>query len=153
MSRSFLLVALSLSLVGCPGEKKKTDEKALQASGAGAPATAGLGEVTTVLSVTLQGGGVEVQRGGAWSAQRIGQPLAASTTLRTPAGIRARIALRDGTVLHLNESTQLELQGGRALRLQSGELLAEVTPAEKGKAPLVIQTAAGQVRVTGTKLN
>ena len=151
-ARSFLLATLSLSLAACPGEKK-TNEKALQASGAGAPVAAGLGEVTTVLSVTLQGAGVEAQRGGAWSAQRIGQPLAADTVLRTAAGIRARISLRDGTVLHLNESTQLQLQGARALRLQSGELLAEVAPGEKGKAPLVIETAAGRVRVTGTKLN
>jgi hypothetical protein len=148
-SRALAVVASLLTLLaGCVNNKDKQSAKVAATT---TPTTAGVGEVTTILSVKLEpGAGVEVQSGDTWTAHRVGQPIAVGATLRTGQGIRARLALRDGTVLHVNEGTQLRLVAARQLALRAGELLAEVAPAT---SPLVIDTAAGAVRVTGTKLN
>jgi tetratricopeptide (TPR) repeat protein len=150
-SRALAVVASLLTLLaGCVKNKNK-DKQSAQVLTTAAPTASGVGEVTTILSVKLEpGAGVEVQSGGVWTAQRVGQPITVGATLRTGSGIRARLALRDGSVLHVNEGTQLQLVASRQLALRGGELLAEVTPAS---SPLVIDTAAGAIRVTGTKLN
>jgi len=132
------------------GGCEKNRRPAAGEAGAAGPA----GKVTTTLSVgDLKGSGIQVKdRSSQWKPHRVGQVIDHGAALRTAAGARARFALNDGVVVHLNEKTELELTGPGKLRVIFGAVLVERSP-EEGKAPLTIRTPAGAVRLTGTKVH
>ncbi len=78
--------------------------------------------------------------------------LAVGDTLRTQAGERRRVALPDNSVLYVNQNTSVTLAQGRRLTLSSGEVFLEVTPADHGVDPLVVQTPQRDVMAVGTRL-
>ena len=113
-------------------------------------ATGPAGKVSSVLSVgDLKGTGIQVSSGasGKWQAHRVGQVISHGALLRTVAGARARFALNSGAVVHLNEKTELKLEGPGKLRLSSGAVLVELS--SPGKAAMAIQTPTGTVQLTG----
>ncbi len=141
----FCSLALAIIAAGCTTKPKETTPTA--------PATP-LGKVTAILSVTLEGRAALQTRtsGKLWSALHVEQQVGLGSEIRTPPGVQARLDLKDGTVLRLNESTQLTFEASRKLSLKEGELLAEVSPGGEAN-PFYIETPVGHLRVTGTKLN
>jgi tetratricopeptide (TPR) repeat protein len=141
-------VALACTLIlGCSSKSNQGRERADK------PKASGMATVQAVLSLGIKGQiGVEARRGeGAWRRLAVGHGLDAGESLRTTKGTRGRLALKDGSLLLLNQKTELRLIGERELSVAAGELLARVKRVS-GK-PLAIETPAGKVRVTGTKLN
>ena len=98
--------------------------------------------------------GVEVQlaAGAAFTPVRAGADIATGSTIRTDERTRARIELSDGSSVVLNHSTELLLDsaGIRAVRLVTGELVAEVAHLEQGPHA-IYGTPTGHVEVLGTK--
>ena len=79
------------------------------------------------------------------------QPVA---LLETGIAAQAAHALPDGSQVDLNARTQLAVAfaaGERRVRLAQGEALFAV--ARDAARPFIVETAAGEVRVTGTKFN
>jgi tetratricopeptide (TPR) repeat protein len=147
------LFALTALLGACARPGPTEAEKQAAARKA---AESALGELTAIVAAVAAGKaetGVELRASasGPFVPVKVGAPLPAGGTLRTAAAVQVRLTLRDGSILHLNERSQLALLAGRQLSLSAGELLAEVVPA--GGKPLEIATGAGSIRVTGTKLN
>jgi hypothetical protein len=70
-------------------------------------------------------------------------PLALGDRLATEHG-RAEVLMGDGTALHLDESTTVDLNGDSVVRLLSGRLIVLATTASSGR--LQIDTAAASVR-------
>lgn len=76
--------------------------------------------------------------------------IAVGSVLRTDERTRARLRLSDGTMMLLDQGSQLELlPGGRRVRLARGSLLADVAHVEGNQAQ--IETPNGTVEVLGTK--
>ena len=112
------------------------------------------GEFSAILAVgELKSGGVQVQaKDHSWSPIKAGAPVPFGAPLKTSRGARARLVLQSGNIVHLNEDTTIQVDGARRLKLVSGSLLAEVR--SSGKSSLLdLETPAGKVRVTGTKLH
>ena len=153
MNRALAVSLLPALFLGCPHpDQKPANKKTTSTAPAG---YTGAGELTSTLSSRIQGGSVEVRTaaGGSWTALTVGVAIPPGAQLRTPAGVQAKLTLKSGTVLHLNESSELQLGGERKVKLVSGELLAEVAPAPGGGTAAEIDTAESSIRVTGTKLN
>ncbi len=74
-----------------------------------------------------------------------GAPVSAGDVIRTKSGARAEIALADGTVLRLAESTRIEITNAGSLDLLRGRLRT-LNPATPG---FVIQTPNGQATLNG----
>ena len=70
-------------------------------------------------------------------------PLTLGDRLATEYG-RAEVLMGDGTALHLDESTTVDLNGDSVVRLLSGRLIVLATTASSGR--LQIDTAAASVR-------
>lgn len=70
-------------------------------------------------------------------------PLALGDRLATEYG-RAEVLMGDGTALHLDESTTVDLNGDSVVRLLSGRVIVLATTAASGR--LQIDTAAASVR-------
>lgn len=72
----------------------------------------------------------------------------------TRRGERRQVALQDDSVLTLNTATQAEVRytrNERHVALQEGEIMFEVS--HDTARPFIVDTAAGRVRVTGTRFN
>jgi hypothetical protein len=145
--RSTSVVLACALVLGCSSKDK-------QETGADKLKPKGMATVQAVLSLGIKGQiGVEARRGeGKWRKLVVGHGLDAGESLRTTKGTRGRVALKDGSLLLLNQKTELRLLGERELKMAAGEVLARVKR-DKGGKPLNIETPAGKVRVTGTKLN
>ena len=63
------------------------------------------------------------------------------TEVRTGIGERRRLALRDGSVLYVNENTVAKLNGPYTLALTAGEVYLEVAAATDNQKPFVVQAA------------
>jgi hypothetical protein len=146
MRRALTLSLLPALFLGCP----HPDQKPAKTT---APAAVGAAELTSTLTSSVKGASVEVRTGGSWAALTVGVAIPAGAQLRTPAGLQAKLTLKSGTVVHLNESSELLVVGERKVKLIAGELLAEVSPAPAGGTAAEIDTAQSAIRVTGTKLN
>lgn len=70
-------------------------------------------------------------------------PLALGDRLATEYG-RAEVLMGDGSALHLDESTTVDLNGDTVVRLMSGRLILLAQPAAAGR--LQVDTAAASVR-------
>lgn len=145
----FVISILVAVAVGCnipESRGKKTKTKTVPVAGQ-------IGALRTVLSVGTKGStGVQTQaKSKAWQTLTVGGPVVKGTSLRTAKGVRAQLALQDGSKLTINEGSEVALQGVRTLALRGGELMARVAP-DKGN-PLRITTPGGVIRVTGTRLN
>ena len=146
-SLAFTSVGLLL-LGGC--EKNPAPGK--ETARPGGPA----GQVASVLSVgQLKSSGIQIRTGdtkGKWAAHRVGQVVNYGAGLRTSTGARARFVFSAGDVINLDEETDVQLLGKDRLKVSSGSVLAVVAPRTRGSA-LVLETPAGTVRVTGTKVH
>jgi ferric-dicitrate binding protein FerR (iron transport regulator) len=107
----------------------------------------GLGRLTYMIG-TMQVAEPDAKEGfvPAW----IGMPLTGHTLVRTGPGAKAAFHLADGTELRLNESTELQVAGPRQLRLDAGEVWAQVQP---GKERFHVLTRDGRVEVMGTEID
>jgi hypothetical protein len=76
--------------------------------------------------------------------------LAPGATVRTEAGQRRRLLLPDGSVLYVNERTQLAFEAPRRLALSAGEVFVEVAP-QGPENPFIVRTARRAVTARGTK--
>lgn len=92
----------------------------------------------------------------AWQSTPARQMLAEH---RTATGERRPIVLTDGTRVHLNTATALDVDYGseqRLLRLRRGEILIDTAPDSRladglPARPLLVETAQGSVRALGTR--
>lgn len=153
MLRLSAVAVLALTLSACARPGPTEEEKQAAARKAARASLGELAAIVAAVAVASDETGVFQKTAGpeGFAPIKVGALLLPGATLRTGAGVQGRVALRDGSVLHLNERTELTLAAPRQLSLVAGELLAEVAPAA-GK-PLDLATGAGTVRVTGTKLN
>lgn len=102
----------------------------------------------TVAHVERVRGAVEVADARGTSALRIGEPLAAGSTVSTGEGYAAvRIA---GGSLRLAPRTRVTLSGVSSAELRSGAVYFD-SEAQAGTSLLVVVTAAGTVRDVGTQ--
>jgi len=80
------------------------------------------------------------------------KPLSVGQSLTTRTGERRRITLADGSVLYLNQNTQVTQTARRRLVLGSGEIYLEVAPREQGSgATFIVQTEGRKVSALGTR--
>ncbi|MBK8588522.1 MAG: FecR domain-containing protein [Sandaracinaceae bacterium] len=113
-------------------------------------------EVVTVLRAADESteSGVSVRMAGATAFLPAAQgvTVTAGATFRTDARTRALLRLSDGTQLTINRDSEvtLETTGPRNLRLERGELLAEVAHLSAGPNAN-LYTAHGHIEVLGTK--
>jgi tetratricopeptide (TPR) repeat protein len=117
--------------------------------------TAPSGQLAKVSRASTDGAsGVELRAPGASSFApiAIGASLPPGSVLRTDARTRARVNLSDGTVLVLDQGTELSLDASvpRLVHLASGEIVADVAHLASGPAA-VFETPTGRVEVLGTK--
>lgn len=70
--------------------------------------------------------------------------------LRTDARTRARLVLGDGSVVTVQQGSELAMGAGRLVELSRGEALFDVASVP-GVAPFEVSTPAGRVEVIGTK--
>ena len=80
---------------------------------------------------------------------RRAQPLAVGDTLQTQTGQRRRLALPDGSILFVNQSTSLKVVSDRRVTLTAGEIYLEVAPLPE--SPFVVETGQREVRALGTR--
>jgi hypothetical protein len=73
-------------------------------------------------------GPVESLRGGSWKALSPGAGVAAGDQIRTAPLAKCEIRTSDGSVIRLNEATEIELKGARAVHLKEGQIYAQVAP-------------------------
>jgi hypothetical protein len=84
-------------------------------------------------------------------------PLAVGEQRQTGANERQRVALPDGSVVYLNQNTNVRLDADRRLNVESGEVFVEVAPAPGDSRPplarstFVVRTAQREVTALGTK--
>jgi ferric-dicitrate binding protein FerR (iron transport regulator)/tetratricopeptide (TPR) repeat protein len=79
------------------------------------------------------------------------QPLAVGQSIQTKPGERRRATLPDGSVLYVNQGTNVTLDKERHLALSAGEVFVEVTPVRDGVGPFVVQTPKRELTAVGTK--
>src|SRR5262249_26606366 len=75
--------------------------------------------------------------------------VAVGETLQTRAGERRRVTLGDGSVLYLNQNTELKVDETRRVTLARGEVYVEVAPRDKD-ATFVVATPKREVSALGT---
>lgn len=90
------------------------------------------------LGLVLGAAGVEAKAGGSEDFKPLaaGSGVAAGTTIRVPAGVRAAFEFPDGTDLRVDEGTEFLLAEARKVELRKGRLYARIA---KG-APFLIRT-------------
>jgi len=84
------------------------------------------------------------------------KPLAVGEAVRTASGERRRVPLPDGSILYLNQKTEVKLDADRRVTLSAGEVFVEVAPrpAEQGdSAQFVVKTPKREVVALGTKFD
>jgi ferric-dicitrate binding protein FerR (iron transport regulator)/tetratricopeptide (TPR) repeat protein len=81
------------------------------------------------------------------------QKLAVGDSVTTKPGERRRVALPDGSVLYVNQGTQVTLDKDRHLTLSAGEVFVEARSMSlrDGVGPFVVQTPQREVTAVGTK--
>ena len=83
------------------------------------------------------------------------KPATIGETLKTAAGQRRRATLGDGSVLYLNENTEVKVETQRRVALLSGELYVEVAPrdseAKDGDPTFAVKTLEREFTALGTK--
>ncbi len=80
--------------------------------------------------------------------------LAVGESLRTAGGERKRVALPDGSVLYLNQKTEVKLDAERRVTLSSGNVFVEVAPrSPDGGEPanFIVRTPEREVTALGTR--
>jgi hypothetical protein len=100
-----------------------------------------------VVSLTLEyaTGTVQELADGAWKGLGACSDLRAGGEVRTLEQSKCELSLRDGTLLRLDESTQLRFDHARAITLRKGELWAKVA----GPTPFRVTTDDGPVELEG----
>jgi ferric-dicitrate binding protein FerR (iron transport regulator) len=73
-------------------------------------------------------GGVEVQRGGAWQSIAPFAGVAAGDQIRTAPGSKCEIRTPDGSLIRLNESTEIQFPDLHSVHLKEGQVFALVVP-------------------------
>jgi ferric-dicitrate binding protein FerR (iron transport regulator) len=77
--------------------------------------------------------------------------LAVGGALRTKAGERRRVVLPDGSVLYLNQKTEVKLDADRHVTLSAGEVFVEVAP--RPNENFVVKTPQREITALGTKFD
>ena len=82
-------------------------------------------------------------------------PLVIGKSLKTGIAERRRVTLPDGSILYLNQNTEVRLHADRRLQVTAGEVFVEVAPGalvkKNGDPTFVVQTAQREVTALGTK--
>lgn len=78
-------------------------------------------------------------------------PAAVGSTLTTPPGERRRFALDDGTIVYLNQDTEVQVTASRRLELTRGEIYLEVAPRPDSGATFRVQAPGRAVVALGTR--
>jgi len=85
-------------------------------------------------------------------AETPAKPLAVGETLKTKAGQRRRVALADGSLLYLNQNTEVTQTAARQLNLSAGEIYLEVAPRESRQgATFEVKTPQRLLSALGTR--
>ena len=80
------------------------------------------------------------------------KPLAVGETLTTKAGERRRIALADGSIVFVNQNSEITQTASRQIAMKRGEIYLEVAPRENPTGPsFVVKTPKEQVSAFGTR--
>ena len=80
-----------------------------------------------------------------------GMELADGTTVRTAAGSRAMLRLDDGSMVEMNERTELSVRGawsGNTIRLERGDIVVEAAAQGRGRLRVVTRDSIASVRGT-----
>lgn len=92
-----------------------------------------------------------------WAGWQLAAPGAPGQRERTAVGQRRLRILPDGSTVHLDTDTQLQVQFDplqRQLQLVRGQILVETAPDRQSPArPFQVVTAHGQIRALGTRFN
>jgi hypothetical protein len=120
---------------------------------AGAAAVAAAAVLLLVFAVpgSIDGPGPEVSLAGVWRLEA-GDAIAMGTPVRVPETGRASLVMPDGTTLWAGPGTRLALDqaDGSRIRVESGHLLAQVTPHNPGSGHFAVVTPDAEVQVHGT---
>ncbi len=75
--------------------------------------------------------------------------------MSTKAGEKSRTTLPDGSVLYLNQNTNVELAANRLVKLERGEIFVEAVPADEtaGRSVFEVETAERKLSALGTKFS
>ncbi|HIE1101370.1 FecR domain-containing protein [Stenotrophomonas maltophilia] len=94
---------------------------------------------------------------GGWLAWRLYDAAAWDASVRTAVGERLRHVLDDGSVLHLDTDTAVDIafdSQQRLLRLRHGQVLVETAADPRQPArPFVLASPAGRMQALGTRFN
>ncbi|WP_339485948.1 FecR domain-containing protein [Pseudomonas sp. EL_65y_Pfl2_R95] len=104
-------------------------------------------ESLKLVGMLLAAGGVS---GLAWQSTTLSSLRADQ---RTATGQRRKVRLDDGSILHLNSATAVNIDYGKQLReisLLQGEILVQ-TAADAKERPFVVHTDQGSIRALGTR--
>lgn len=96
--------------------------------------------------------GIALLGGGLWLGARSQSGQALLADLRTATGERRLFSLDDGSQLHLNASSAVDItfdSRQRLLTLHRGELVVQVAP--DATRPFIVRTTQGDVRALGTR--
>ncbi len=87
------------------------------------------------------------------AAVKAPEAIVVGNVIKTELGQRRRLALPDGSILYVNQNTEVRLDQNRRLKLTAGEVFIEVAPrdAKAAGANFVVQTPRREVTATGTK--
>jgi ferric-dicitrate binding protein FerR (iron transport regulator)/tetratricopeptide (TPR) repeat protein len=77
--------------------------------------------------------------------------IGAGQSVTTRAGERRRVQLPDRSILYLNQETTLAVTDDRHVRLERGEVFAEVVPASGDRGRFTVETKDRTVTALGTK--
>lgn len=81
---------------------------------------------------------------------RSGDSIPAGARLRTGVGAKCTLQLADGSLLHCNEDTSIEIEAARRVALRSGQVFAVVKPAE---SRFLLEAGGLELEALGTELD
>lgn len=97
--------------------------------------------------------GASLGSGASRVTNTVGAEASAGQTFRTDDRTRARVRMSDGTLLFVDQATEVVFEdGGRRARVQSGVVVADVAHLDRATG-VVFSTPHGRVEVLGTKLS
>lgn len=77
--------------------------------------------------------------------------VAVGDTIETKPGEKRRVVLPDGSLLYVNQNTEIELTGDRHVKLRKGNIFLEAIRAQSEAQRFIVETSKKSVKALGTK--
>ncbi len=143
-----LLIAAAVCGVAAAAAASVFAVRALKQRGAATAASAAKGSAKVI---AISRAAADGQTGITFAGQPValGNAVTGGKLVATDGRTRVKLQLGDGTMLTLNHDTRVELTGPRALKLTSGEVVADIAT---GEALVTITMPTGRVQAAGSLL-